>query len=79
MKKTKEASTKCLFEGYQTVHSHGDKFESSRVCIEQIKSELIAAQRFVVKLQQELHDAQAKQLNRMTTVVDTAVDKGIRS
>ena len=73
MKQTKETLVKCLLEGYQTVYSHSDKFESSRVCVEQMKSELIAAQRSVVKLQQQILDAQAKQLNEMSTVVDTAV------
>jgi len=79
MKQTKETLVKCLLEGYQTVYSHSDKFESSRTCVEQMKSELIAAQRSVVKLQQQILDAQAKQLNEMSTVVDTAVDRGIRS
>ena len=79
MKQTKETLVKYLLEGYQTVYSHSDKFESSRTCVEQMKSELIAAQRSVVKLQQQILDAQAKQLNEMSTVVDTAVDRGIRS
>ena len=67
----------CLLEGYQTVCFHSDKFESSTVCLEQI--ELIAAQRSVVKLQQQILEAQAKQLDTMSTVVDTAVDKGFRT
>ena len=79
MKQTKETLVKYLLEGYQTVYSHSDKFESSRTCVEQMKSELIAGQRSVVKLQQQILDAQAKQLNEMSTVVDTAVDRGIRS
>ncbi|KAL5250908.1 hypothetical protein ACHWQZ_G016595 [Mnemiopsis leidyi] len=77
---------KILFEGYQTVYSHRDKFESSRVAMEKIKSELIVAQRSVVKLQQQLLDSQEKllethagQLEEMSSVVDSAVDKGIRS
>ena len=83
---TKEILAKILFEGYQTVYSHRDQFESSRVCFEKLKSELIAAQRSVVKLQQQLLDTQeklletqAEQLGEMSSVVDTAVDKGIRS
>ena len=44
-----------------------------------MKLELIVAQRFVVKLQQLLLEAQAKQLNAMSTVADPAVDRGIRS
>jgi len=79
MKQTKETLVKCLLEGYQTVYSYSDKFESSRTFVEQMKSELIAAQRSVVKLQQQILDAQAKQLNEVSTVVDTAVDRGIRS
>ena len=77
---------KILFEGYQMVYSHRNTFESSRVGVENLKSELIAAQRSVVKLQQQLLasqekllETQAEKLQEMTTVVDTAVDKGIRS
>ena len=77
MSHSKEKLTKCLLKGYQTVHTHIDKFESSRVCVEQLKSELIAAQRSVVKLQQQLLDIQEKQLNTMPSVVGEAVDKGI--
>ena len=83
---TKDILAKILIEGYQTVYSHRDQFESSRVCFEKLKSELIAAQRSVVKLQQQLLDTQeklletqAEQLGEMSSVVDTAVDKGIRS
>ena len=79
MRQTKETLVNCLLEGYQTVCSQSDKFESSRVCMEQIKSELIVAQRSVVKLQQQMLEAQANQLKTMSSVVDTAVDKGIRS
>ncbi|KAL5256760.1 hypothetical protein ACHWQZ_G011879 [Mnemiopsis leidyi] len=83
---TKDMLAKILFEGYQTVYSHRDKFESSRVAMEKLKSELIVAQRSVVKLQQQLLDSQEKlletqagQLEEMSSVVDTAVDRGIRS
>ena len=76
---TKETLAKILFEGYQTVYSHRHTFESTRVCVEKLKSELIAAQRSVVKLQQQILEAQAKQLKQVTTVVNSAVDKGIRS
>ena len=83
---SKDSLAKILFVGYQMVYSHREKFESSRVCVEKLKSELIAAQRSVVRLQQQLLDFQEKlletqkeQLQGMTTVVDTAVDKGIRS
>ena len=58
----------------ETVCSQSDKFESLRVCMEKIKSELIAAQRSVVKLQQQILEAQVKQLDTMSTVVDTAVE-----
>ena len=83
---TKDILAKVLFEGYQTVYSHRDTFESSRVCVEKLKSELITAQRSVVKLQQQLLDAQEKlletktvQLEGMSSVVDSAVDRGMRS
>ena len=83
---TKDILAKILFEGYQTVYSHRDTFELSRVGVEKLKSELIAAQRSVVRLQQQLLDFQEKLLNTqteqlqgMSTVVDTAVDKGFRS
>ena len=83
---SKDTLAKILFEGYQMVYSHRNTFESSRVGVEKLKSELIAAQRSVVKLQQQLLatqekllETQAEQLKKMTTVVDTAVDKGIRS
>ena len=84
---TKDILAKILLEGYQTVYSHRDTFELSRVGVEKLKSELIAAQRLVVGLQQQLLDFQEKnllktqteQLQGMTTVVDTAVDKGMRS
>ena len=79
MKQTKEALVKCLLEGRQIVCSQSDKFESSRVCMEKIKSELTVAQRSVVKLQQQMLDTQAEQLDTMSTVVYTAVDRGIRS
>ena len=83
---TKDILAKILLEGYQTVYSHRDTFESTRVGVEKLKSELIAAQRSIVRLQQQLLDFQEKllktqteQLQGMTTVVDTAVDKGMRS
>ena len=83
---TKDILAKILFEGYQTVYSHRDTIESSRVCVEKLKSELITTQRSVVKLQQQLLDAQEKlletktvQLEGMSSVVDSAVDKGMRS
>ena len=79
LRQTKETLVNCLLEGYQTVCSQIDKFEPLRVCMEQLKSELIAAQRSVVKLQQQILEAQAKQLDTMSNVVDTAVDKGIRT
>ena len=79
MTHTKETLVKCLLEGYQTVFSHKNKFESSKACLEQLKSELIAAQRSVVKLQQQIIDTQAEQMNTMSNVVDTAVDRGIKS
>ena len=60
---------------YQTVHSHCDKFESSRVCMEHTKSELQKQ----VKLQQQLLDVQVKQLHKMPTVAYAAVDNVIRS
>ena len=83
---SKDTLAKILFEGYQMVYSHRNTFESSRVGVENLKSELIAAQRSVMKLQQQLLasqekllETQAEKLQEMTTVVDTAVDKGIRS
>ena len=79
MRQTKEALVKYLLEGYQTMCSQSVKFESSRVCMEQIKSGLISVQRSVVKLQQQILNAQSKQLDKMSNVVDTAVDRGIRS
>ena len=47
---TKDILAKILIEGHQTVYSHRDQFESSRVCFEKLKSELIAAQRSVVEV-----------------------------
>ena len=79
MTHTKETLIMCLLEGYQTAFSHKNKFESSKACLEQLKSELIAAQRSIVKLQQQIIDTQEEQMNTMSTVVDTAVDKGIQS
>ena len=70
--RTNSLGDKCLFEGYQTVHSHCDKFESLRVCMEHTKSELQKQ----VKLQQQLLDVEVKQLDKMPTVAYTAVDKG---
>ena len=78
MSHSKETLANCLLKGYQTVQSHIDKFESSRVCVERLKSELIAAQRSVVQLQQQLLDIQAKELNTMPSAVEDAVDKGIK-
>ena len=61
-------------------------FRTFRRSVKKLKSELIAAQRSVMKLQQQLLASQEKllntqtaQLQEMSTVVDTAVDKGIRS
>ena len=79
MKQSKETLVKCLLEGYQAARANITKHETARVCFEKIKSELITAQRSVVKLQQQLLEVQAKQLDAMPTVVDTAVDRGIRS
>ena len=79
MTHTKETLIMCLLEGYQTVFSHKNKFESAKGCLEQLKLELIAAQRSVVKLQQQIIDTQEEQMNMMSTVVDTAVDKVIQS
>ena len=83
---SKDTLAKILFEGYQMVYSHRNTCESSRVGVEKLKSELIAAQRSVVKLQQQLLASQEKllenqttQLEEMSNVVDTAVDKGMRS
>jgi hypothetical protein len=76
LRQTKETLVKCLLEGYQSESSNSNKSESSRYCVEQLKSELIAAQKSVVKLQQLLLDIQAEQLNAMCTVVDIAVACG---
>ena len=58
---------KCSLEGYQTVHSHCDKFESLRVCMEHTKSELQKQ----VRLQQQVLDVQVKQLDKMPTTLLT--------
>ena len=79
IRQTKEALVQCLLDGYQTVCSHSDTFESSRVNLEQLESELIAAQRSVVDLQQQTLAVQAEQLNKISTAVETAVDRGIIS
>lgn len=80
MSYSKETLENCLLKGYQTVHSPVDKnkLESSRVCVEKLKSELIAAQRLAMTLQQQLLDLQAKELNTVPAVVGDAVDKGIK-
>ena len=78
MSHSKETLANCLLKGYQTVYSHVDKLESSRVCVEKLKSELIAAQRLAMTLQQQLLDLQAKELNTMPAVVGEAVNKGIK-
>ena len=77
IRQTKEALVKCLLEGDLTFCSQSDKLESSRVCLGQIK--LFVAQRSIVKLQQQILDADAKQSNTMSTIVDTEVDRGIKS
>ena len=79
MSQNKETLAAFLLDGYQTVQSNTAKYEAARLGLEKIKSELIVAQRSVVKLQQQLLEEQAKQLNEMSTVVDTAVDRGIQS
>ena len=68
-----------MLERCQSESSNSDESESSRYCVEQLKSELIAAQKSIVKLQQLLLVIQAEQPNAMCTVVDTAVDRGIQS
>jgi hypothetical protein len=78
MNQSKETLANCLMKGYQTIQFHANKIELSRVSVEQLKSELIAAQRSVVKLQQQLLEAQSKQLNTVPAVVDKAVDKRIQ-
>ena len=59
---TKDILANILLEGYQAVYSHWDTFESTRVGVEKPKSDLIAAQRSVVRLQQQLLDFQEKLL-----------------
>ena len=54
MRNSKETLVRCLLEGYQTVHTNSVKFEDARTCIEKIKSEMIAVQRSVVKLPQQM-------------------------
>ena len=65
-----------MLEGYQTVYTNSAKLEDARTCVEKIKSEMIVAQRSVVKLQQQMLEGQANQL-KLSSVVDIAVDRGI--
>ena len=77
---TRDILAKILFEGYQTVYSHRNTFESARVGVEKLKSELIEAQQQqLLDFQEKLIETQTEQIQEMSCVVDTAVDKGIRS
>ena len=78
MRQLKETLAKCLTEGDQTVYTNSVKFEDTRTCIEKIKSEMIAVQRSVVKLPQQMLISQSAD-NYVYSVVDPAVDKDIRS
>jgi len=79
MRLNKEVLAKLLFEGHRDTSSYIGVVENARIQVENLKSELIEAQRSVVKLQQKLIEAQSEQLKSMSTVVDTAVEKGIQS
>ena len=61
-----------MFVGRVSDNTHNSaKLEDARTCVEKIKSEMIASQRSVVKLQQQM--LEANQLKTMSSVVDTAV------
>ena len=79
MRQSKETLSKCLFAAYQVVFAYQESFKDVRRQVENLKSDVIESQRSVVKLQQDLLDVKSEQLKSMTTVVDTAVEKGIKS
>ena len=79
MNKNKETLAKLLLKGYAVASSYQEEFENARRQVENMKSELIESQRKVVKLQRDQLDIQAEQLKSMSTVVDNAVEKGIRT
>ena len=79
MRATKDTMAKCLFTAYKTVDAYEESFKSARCHAENLKTDLIEAQRSVVKLQQNLLDVKSEQLKSLSTVVDTAVEKGIQS
>ena len=56
MKQLKETLVNCLLVGHHTEHitDNSAKLEDAKTCIEKIKSEMIAAQQSVVKLQPQM-------------------------
>ena len=74
----KKTLVNCLFEGYQAAEASNAKYEASKVCLEKIKTEMITLQRSVVKLQQQLLENQSNH-EKLSAVVDNAVENGIRS
>ena len=68
----------CLFEGYLAAQASNAKYEAAKVGLEKIKTEMITLQRSVLKLQQQLLDNQSN-CEKLSAVVDSAVESGIRS
>ena len=74
----KKTLVNCLLEGYQAAEASNAKYEASKVCLEKIKTEMITLQRSVVKLQRQLLENQSNH-EKLSAVVDNAVENGIRS
>ena len=75
----KKTIANCLFEGYQAAQASNLKYETAKVCLEKIKTEMISLQRSVLKLQQQLLENQSNHTEELSAVVDSAVENGIRS
>ncbi len=79
MRSNKDTMAKCLLTVCKTVEAYQASFKSAKGQVENLKSELIESQRTVVKLQQDLLDVKSEEIKSMSTVVDTAVQKGIQT
>ena len=73
---------KLVFEGYQIGTGYTGCIDDARANVEnweKLKSELIESQRSEIRLQGKIIELQSEQLKSVSTVVDTAIEKGMKS
>ena len=79
MKLNKDILAKLLFEGYRSASSYIGFIDDARTQVENLKSELIESHRSQIKLQQNLLEVQSEQIKSVSTVIDTAIENGMKS